>query len=407
MTDSTPQPVVVNEAPSFGMAYVYRVLALFCLGWTVVYADRTVLYPMLPVVGREFRLSGAETGAISSAYFLFYTTAQLLSGMLGDRFGLKRVLVLFSFVSALGIAAIGSLAMSYFTLIIFTALHGAGAGGYYPLAYSLTIYTVPRWMRGLSSAIIGCGMSIGLASGLALAGPLYHAAGNWRFPFLVLAVPTFLVAASYLWLIRDIRPSHPSSPSVLAVLKDRDLLCLNAAGFCSLYGYWVILIWGPTFLQTERGLGLTTSGLFTGLIAIAAIPASLTAGRLSDRVGRKRLTLFLFPLAAASIFALAYVQTKAGLILVLLSYGLFGKLAWEPVAIAWVGDRVSATKPQAMGTAIGVFSFVSVLSAVVAPVITGWIKDLTGSLVGGFYIGALIALCGFFFSLAPVETVKR
>lgn len=407
MTDSTPQPVVVNETPLFGMTYVYRVVALFCLGWAVVYADRTVLYPMLPVVGREFQLSGAEIGAITSAYFLLYTAAQLVSGMLGDRFGLKRVLVLFSLIAALGIAAIGSLATSYFTLIIFVALHGAGAGGYYPLAYSLTIYTVPQWIRGLSSAIIGCGMSIGLVSGLALAGPLYHAEGNWRFPFLVLAVPTFFVASLYVWLLRDIQPSKTTNTSVLAVLKDRDLLCLNAAGFCSLYGYWVTLIWGPTFLQTERGLGLTASGLFTGLIAIAAIPASLTVGRLSDRIGRKRLTLFLIPLAAAAIFALAHVQTKAGLILVLLAYGLFGKLAWDPVAIAWVGDRVSATKPQAMGTAIGLFSFVSVLSAVVAPVITGWIKDLTGSLAGGFYVGAIIAFCGLFFSLVPAETVKR
>ena len=195
MTDSTPQPVVVNEAPLFGMPYMYRLVALFSLGWVVVYTDRTVLYPMLPLVGQEFQLTGAEMGAITSAYFLFYTAAQLISGMLGDRFGLKRLLVLFFFVAALGIAAIGSLTISYLTLIIFVALHGAGAGGYYPLAYSLTIYTVPRWMRGLSSAIIGCGMSIGLVSGLALAGPLYHAEGNWRFPFLVLAVPTFFVAS--------------------------------------------------------------------------------------------------------------------------------------------------------------------------------------------------------------------
>lgn len=275
MTDSTPQPVVVNEAPPFGMPYVYRLVALFSLGRVVVYADRTVLYPMLPVVGREFRLTGAERGAITSAYFLFYTTAQLLSGMLGDRFGLKHVLVLFFFVAALGIAAIGSLAISYLTLIIFVALHGAGAGGYYPMAYGLTMHTIPQWMRGLSSAIIGCGMSIGLASGLALAGPLYHATGNWRFPFLVLALPTFLTAALYQWLVRETRPPQTGNPSILAVLKDRDLLCLNAAGFCSLYGYWVTLIWGPTFLQTERGLGLTASGLFTGLIAFCGFFFSL------------------------------------------------------------------------------------------------------------------------------------
>lgn len=406
MKNPLPQPVV-KEAPPFKGDYVYRVIVLFCLGWAVVYADRTVLYPMLPVIGGEFHLSGAEMGGITSAYFLFYTTAQLTSGLLGDRLGLKRVLVLFSFGAAVGIGAIGLLARSYLTLITFVALHGIGVGAYYPMAYSLTMYTVPRGMRGFSSAIIGSGMSMGLGAGLALAGPLYHVAGSWRFPFLVLAAPTFLIAALYHRLIRDVRSPARRNPSILAVLQDRDLLYLNAAGFCSLYGYWVTLIWGPTFFQTERGLGLTASGVYTGLIALAAIPASLAAGRLTDRIGRKRLTLILFPLAATSIFVLAHVRSRLGLILGLLAYGLFGKLAWDPVAIAWVGDRVLATKPQAMGTAIGVFSFISVLSAIVAPVITGWIRDLTGSLAGGFYLGAMVALLGFFFALVPGETIKR
>ncbi len=405
---SHPAPQVgVSEASLLGLTYVYRLVALFCLGWAVIYADRTILYPMLSVIGAEFRLSGTEMGAITSAYFLLYTASQIASGMLGDRFGLKRVLVLFSLVAALGISAIGSLVTSYWSLLIFVGLHGAGAGGYYPIAYSLALYNVPPSMRGLSSAIIGTGMSIGLVSGLALAGPLYHATEDWRFPFMILALPTFLATALYQWLVQDVRERRQKRPSLLAVLKDRDLLCLNAAGFCSLYGYWVTLIWGPTFFQTERGLGLTASGAYTSLIAIAAIPASLTAGRLADTVGRKRLTLLLFPLAAASIFALAHVRTRSSLIFFLLTYGLFGKLAWEPVAIAWVGDRVSATRPEAMGTALGVFSFASVLPAIAAPLFTGWIKDLTGSLVGGFYIGAAFALCGFFFSLIPADKYRR
>ena len=62
--------------------YCVRLIALFCTGWAVIYVDRTVLYPLLTVIAREFRLSGVETGLITAAYFTLYVSAQLASGLL-------------------------------------------------------------------------------------------------------------------------------------------------------------------------------------------------------------------------------------------------------------------------------------------------------------------------------------
>ncbi|MBI4572023.1 MAG: MFS transporter, partial [candidate division NC10 bacterium] len=50
------------------------------------------------------------------------------------------------------------------------------------------------------------------------------------------------------------------------------------------------------------------------------------------------------------------------------------------------------------------FSFTSVMSAVIGPPLTGWIKDLTGSLAGGFYVAAAVAIVGFFLSLVPADS---
>ena len=63
------------------------------LGWAVLYLDRSILFPLLPVIGDEFELSGTQRGAITSAYFVAYVAMQLPSGLLGDRLGLKRVVV--------------------------------------------------------------------------------------------------------------------------------------------------------------------------------------------------------------------------------------------------------------------------------------------------------------------------
>ena len=52
---------------------------------------------------------------------------------------------------------------------------------------------------------------------------------------------------------------------------------------------------------------------------------------------------------------------------------------------------------------MALFSFSSVVSAVVAPPVTGWIKDVTGSLAGGFYVAAAVVLAAFALSLGPAD----
>ena len=384
-------------------SYVRRLVALFCAGWAVIYVDRTILYPLLTVIASEFGLTGFQTGLISGTYFTLYVAAMLPAGLLSERLGLKRTLVLFSFVSAVGMAGFGSAAVNFLALLAMAGIHGAGAGSYYTMAYSITIHTVPSRNRGIASGVINGGMSLGLGAGLALAGPLYYATGSWRMPFLILAVPTFLMAALFQCAIREVPVSRRRDVPVWDLLRDPTLLRMNLSAFCVLYGWWVLLSWGPVFFQSERNLGLTMSGLYTLVIAVTAMPSGLLLGRLSDRIGRKRIILTMLPLMALSLAVIPQVQSRTGMLLALMAYGVVGKLAWDPLAISWLGDYVARYRPEAVGTAVALFSFLSVLSAVVGPPLTGWIKDVTGSLAGGFYVAAGLALVGFALSLGPAD----
>jgi MFS family permease len=402
MVETTSPTSLAVEGRADG-AYVRRLVALFCAGWAVIYVDRTILYPLLTVIAREFGLTGFQTGLISGTYFTLYVAAMLPAGLLSERLGLKRTLVLFSFVSAVGMAGFGSAAVNFLALLAMAGIHGAGAGSYYTMAYSITIRTVSSRNRGIASGVINGGMSLGLAMGLALAGPLYHATGSWRIPFLILAVPTFLMAALFHGAIREVPIAGRRTTPVWDLVRDPTLLRMNLTGFCVLYGWWVLLSWGPVFFQSERNLGLTMSGLYTLVVAVTAIPAGLLLGRLSDRIGRKRIILTMLPLMALSLALIPQVQSRTGMLLALMAYGVVGKLAWDPLAISWLGDYVARYRPEAVGTAVALFSFISVLSAVVGPPLTGWIKDVTGSLAGGFYVAAGLAIVGFVLSLGPAD----
>ena len=56
---------------------------------------------------------------------------------------------------------------------------------------------------------------------------------------------------------------------------------------------------------------------------------------------------------------------------------------------------------------MGIFGFVIMMGAFVAPIVTGWIRDVTGSLAGGFYLAGALVLAGTLLLLVPRETVRR
>lgn len=382
-------------------------IPLFALGWIIIYSDRTTLYPVLPVIQESLHLTSTQAGAIASTYFLMYVAMQIPAGFLGDRIGLKRVLVVMYSLAGLAVLAVGLLASSYPLLLLFIALHGIGAGAYFPSAYGMLMKTVPVGVRGLSTGIVTAGQPIGSTIGLALSGPLYLLAGDWRFPFLFLSLPTLLLAFLCALSLREVPLESGAPRGFRPILRNRNIMALNLVSFCSLYGFWVVFTWGPTFFKTQRGLSLEVAGLYTAIISLAAIPSSLFLGRLSDRLGRKRLALTLLPLSALTILALAQVQSIPVLVLVLILYGLVGPLAMGSVSISWAGDHALKIGPQATATTMGVYNTAAMSSSFVAPLVSGWLRDVTGSLEDALYLGAALVFVAALLALIPQETAGK
>jgi MFS family permease len=370
-------------------------LSAFAAGWAVIYADRTVLYPLLTVIAADFGLSSTQAGMLTSLYFLLYVAMQVPAGMAGDRWGLKKVLMATYALAGVGILGLGLAGASYATLFFFVAVHGLGAGAYYPAAFGTMLQVVAPEKRGLSAAVIGMGMAVGLLGGLAMSGPVYAWLGHWRAPFLLLSVPTLLMLA-YFWVaVPAVRSAGtPSWRDYRAILTDRELWLINLVTFTALYGFWVAVTWGPTFLKLERGFSLGQAGLYTGLVALTALPAGLAWGRLSDRYGRKRLALLILPAAALMLGALSQVASAPGIVATLLAFGLFSNSAFAPIMVAWTGDIVSRRYPELMGAAVGVFNCVSMAAAIIAPTVSGYLRDVTGSLVPAMLAGAVLMLAG-------------
>jgi len=373
------------------------ILIALCLGWTLIYADRTSLYPLLSVIGKDFNLSSTLLGTITGSYFLVYVAMQIPAGILADKIGKKKLLIITFLIAGTGLLGFGLFARSYFLLLLFTALHGLGAGAFYPCAYGIMMNATDSKNWGISAAIINLGMSLGLVIGLAISGPLYLKFKSYSGIFTALGLFTILTALVFTKILPNadkISKDNLKSFPLIKILKNKNFLFITLAQFCALYEYWTAVTWGATFFQEERGISMQLAGLFVAIVGISAILPSLFIGRISDKFGRKKIALMLFPLGAFTIFLMTYARSAFSIILCLVAYGIVGKSSWDPIAVAWAGNHAAAIDKDAMGTAMGIFNFIGMMSAVVAPIITGYLKDITGSLVSAYYVAAAMSILG-------------
>ena len=249
-------------------------------------------------------------------------------------------------------------------------------------------------------------MAFGIALGLMSSSWLVYDQGHsWRMPFYAMAVPSILTGLAIWFFVKEKKRSAVTADGVVVkkgkfsdLLKNRNLLLVYLMVFCSLFGFFVILTWLPYYLQSERGIPGSATGFISSLVAWISIPGALLFSTISDRLGkRKPLILILVPLAILSMLSIVWMPTMGGVITALCIYGLVGKLALDPVLVALVADSVDENN---YSTAFGLFNFIGMSSSILAPIIAGAARDLTGSLASSFYVSAallVIGLCGMLF----------
>lgn len=372
---------------------------LFWLGWIFMYADRTVLNPVMGELEKEFGLTGTQLGLLNSVFYFSYALLQVPAGILGDKIGKKKVLVP-GFLLFGVFTAVTGFAKHWYTLLFARVVTGAGEGTYYGPQYGLSSEQIPKKYRSLGSAMINSGMAFGIALGLMASSWLVYDKGySWRMPFYAMAIPTILVGLAIWFCVKEKKLEQQADNAALKkgklsdLFKNRNLLLTYLMVFCSLFGFFVILTWLPYYLQSERGIPGNETGFIASLVAWISIPGALLFSSISDRLGkRKPLILILVPIAMLSVIAIAWMPNMTGVIIALCVYGLVGKLALDPVLVALVADSVDENN---YSTAFGLFNFIGMSSSILAPIIAGAARDMTGSLTSSFYVSAILLAVGF------------
>ena len=168
--------------------------ALACLSLAVIVVglDTTVLNVALPTISLDLGADTSRLQWIVDAYLLAVVAVMLPGGMLGDRFGRRRVLL-----GGLAVFLVGSIwsAMSGSSteLIAARAVQGLGAAAIVPLALALVVTTCPPEGRARGMGILTAAVAAGLPLGPIIGGVLLQHFG-WSSVFWI-NVPLVAVAA--------------------------------------------------------------------------------------------------------------------------------------------------------------------------------------------------------------------
>ncbi|MDM8214014.1 MFS transporter [Enterococcus hirae] len=407
-----------KPAVTVGKNYWIKVVALFFFGWILMYATRTIFNPIMGVIGKNFGLSNTQLGLANSIFFLTYAIFQVPFGVIGDKIG-RKVVITTGFLIMGVMTYFSGLATTFAMFLIIRALAGLGQGAYYGPQYALSTEAIPEDKLTLGTAIINSGMAFGTSGGYLLSSTMVLQNGaHWSKPFFVMAIPTIILAILFFTLLKEkiVRPGdkpqaaqEKAEPehkvSFKSIISNKNLLAAFVLCFTSIYANFVIITWLPSFLISERGFVGSSVGFISSLVPWASIPGALIFARIADKFGStKKLVYLLVPLSILSVFSIAFVTNRAILIAVLILYGLTGKLAIDPIIVAYVTKNAPK---GSLSTTLSAYNFIGMSGSILAPYITGFLADSLGSMKVGFYLACILLVIGLaFFAIVAKDTKK-
>ena len=398
----------------------WAIAALLGFGILVNYFDRVNLSVSRDALRDAFGISTVLFGFLLSAYNWTYMVLQLPSGLLLDRFGVRRVgivsTIIWSIASFLGAAATGiaSLFGSRFLL-------GIGEAPTFPGNAKAVGYWFPKNERTLATAMFDSMAKFSSAIGVPVLGLVLLHFG-WRANFaltgLISLVYFALFYAFYKNPSQDIKLSSlerehirrggaqpedairaAAGAPLLYLLRQPKVIGL-ALGYGSYnYVFYLLLTWLPTYLHDAHHLDLARSVFYTAIPWLCATAGELVVGGwLVDALiqrgwnaVRVRQTVLVSGMSLGlGIFGVAYSETTRAAVF-WIAVSITGLSIAAPVG--WSMPSLISPR-ESVGTVGGIMNLSNQIAGIAAPIVTGFIVAGTHSYSAAFLAAAVFLVIG-------------
>jgi MFS family permease len=364
-----------------------------------------VLYSLvLTYLIREFSMSTRTAGFLNSLTLVASAIGGLLFGMVADRIGRTRALMV-SILIYSGASAACGLSHSIPQLATFRFLLGLGMGGEWTAGAALIAETWRTEHRGKALGLMQSSYAIGEAiAAIVVLLVLPHF--GWRAVFFVGVLPALLVlwirsdvSEPEIWRVRAAAPNRGSMKMRLpsGVLRIGILATLMNA--FSLFGFWGLFTWIPAYLslpvsQGGRGIGVVRSTSFFLVLCAGKWLGYVVFGFLADTIGRRKPYFGYLFIAAVLVPVYGMTHSQAWLLALGPVVAFFGAgyfSGYPAIASEIFPGEIRAT---AMGLSYNVGRVFSAIApfAVGALAIRYGIGPAFFLLAGAFLIAAMLSL---------------
>lgn len=404
------------------------------MGVLVNYFDRVNLSVSHSGLYATFGISDITFGYLLGAYNWTYALCQLPIGVVLDRFGIKLVGRISTFLWSMASFA-AALTPSIGGFFAARFLLGIGEAPTFPANAKAIGYWFPPRERSLATSIFDSMAKFSSAIGVPLIGILLLHVG-WRLSFAATGAISFLYFLFFFWIYRDPKddprltseelnyirsedtlPNVESGPleqaSLGYLLRRRKVIGL-AIGFGSYnYVFYLLLTWLPSYLSRSLHIDLLHSFLYTGVPWLFATIADLVVGGwLVDALVQRgwnanivrRVVLIGGTALGLGILGGAHAHSPAQA-LFWISLSISGLSAAAPVG--WSIPSLIAPRAS-VGTLGGILNFANQISGIAAPIVTGYLVEARHSFALAFAVAAVylaVGICSYLFLLGDIKRI--
>lgn len=328
--------------------------------------------PILPVfASTEVGASYAELGLIGLANFVPYMFVPLLVGLLLDRFGSPRLLVVGVAINATSLYLL-SVAQTVPEIMALRAMTGVAHAFFWPPSEAILSEYSPRGGRVKNIARF-TGLFVGGFTVGPLVASLMLAGGGDAYRD-VFAMSGYVLAAALVTSVPLSRARTRERIQKWSLAAFRRILAFPEVIVMLLYltaSFGMILTIYPAFLH-ERGMGDVEIGVLFFAFGISRIVSLFTAGRLAQRRG---LTMSTVTASIAGALLLSFYADGIAAFGAAMALMGFGFSIFFPLTLDIVLGRAARGEE---GSMIGVYETIFGVGWTAGPVVAGLISQYWG-----------------------------
>jgi MFS family permease len=397
----------VRPAPS--RFYRWMVLIFASIAMFGNYYVYDALSPLADVLKQQLGFSDSNIGLLQAIYSFPNIFTVVIGGVLIDRIGLRRSLMIFGVLCFIGPAitvASGHLWLMATGRLIF----GMGAES---LIVAVTA-ALARWFKGKElSFAFGINLTIArLGTFAALNSPTWArwAYATWRAPFLIaFAVSSLCVFGAVVYWMMEV---YAEKNYQLGEVSTDKVVFADLFKFGVSYWYIVALCvtfysgifpfqtFAVKFFIEAHGTSREFGGFLSSVLTLFAMVATPLFGLMVDRVGRRAILMMFGSSLLIPVYlmmAYTHISLYVPLAMMGVAFSLIPAVMWP--SVAYIVDQ------SKLGTAYGLMTMIQNIGLFGFNLVIGWANDFghaSAENPAGYHLGmwifSILGFLGVFFS---------